>query len=165
MSLKPGWERLRETLRAHDGLMSRDDARRAVSRDGGLVNHNTFAQYVLDLNHHGPREYGQGSTTELCYKLDPPDQVLPVISSTAIGGRILRALAVVPGKPMSYEDLIAQGWLDANNVGSSGHLQVEISRLRKHRGVGIDGSLYIKLIDSDRCEADSQPPSTFSRST
>ena len=136
--------------------MPRDEAARASSLDGSMPNPNTFAQWKRSADHHLQRDFAMTSTTQLLYRLSPPDQTLPIISSTTVGGRILAALNAAHGKLVCWEKLMTEGWPGPDNVGSSGHLQVEICRLRD-RGVKIDRITGLKLGPYDGCEADRQP--------
>jgi hypothetical protein len=128
-------------------------------------NYNTGHQWKLDMDAHLRRDYGLTSTTEVAYRLDPPDQKLPAgIKPHTIEGRIFGVLAAAAGEPVRPNKLIDEVWTEADSMGCPGSLYVGVSHL-KAAGAGIVSTGCIFLRNYDRCEADSQPPSTFPRST
>jgi hypothetical protein len=126
-------------------------------------NYNTAHQWKRDMDRN--LQAGMGianaprwtSTTEVAYRLDPPDQPRPSgISSDSVPGRIFETLSNAVGKPLRPGKIMDAVWTDPDRVGSLGNLQVQIHEL-KDAGVGIKSTGCIFLRPYDGCEADREP--------
>jgi hypothetical protein len=129
-------------------------------------NYNTAHQWKRDMDRNlqcGAAGMGRAgasyytSTTEVAYRLDPPDQPLPSgISTDSVKGRIFQTLAAAAGQPVRPNKIMDTVWTDPDRVGSPGNLYVQIHEL-KVAGAHIKSTGCIFLRPYDGCEADREP--------
>jgi hypothetical protein len=165
----PKWRRLylalRPTLQGES--MPAGEAFTAV-HGSTKWNYNTAHQWKYEMDRRLRRDWGLTSTTEVAYRLDPPDQSLPAgIRPGSVDGRIFEVLAAAAGEPVRPGPLIDAVWIDPDKVGSQGSLEVGICHLRAAmpHSTDIVSTGCILLAHYDRCEADFESRPLISSST